>query len=679
MQRIRAKFFWYLVIVFLAGCMTRPMEKPAEIDLGQPGDRLFLTAEQFLSQNKAAEALAGYAQYLAEFPQGRHADNALRRMGSIYEAQGQPDTALAFYQRLLNEFADSPHGDEVNLAVIDLLARQNRWAEALAPAMQLASETRNDSVRLEAWRRLVELHTALGDSANAALFEYRLYRATSGKEKADWADRLKSDIPKLKSAEIEQIWDQIDEEPFRGDLMYQFATAQAMAENYGDATDILAAFLNAYPQHPESANARALYTELLKRLEFEPLTVGCLLPLSGSYELYGQRALNGIELALSAMQSGPAPLPIKLLIKDTASEDSRAVQAVRELTQAGAGVILGPMVTAQAAAQEAQRLQIPMITFTQKADITRGDYIFRHFITPQSQVQTLVHHFINTLGLRHFAIMHPNDPYGKTLRAIFWDEVIRQGGRVVGVEAYEDNETDFTLTFKKLTGTYYAVPPDLAERPSVQATRHPNQPPGSDMPAPFFDPLTRLSGLYHQTPAQARSNASSSGRSEKNEAQVDIDFQVLFIPDAPKKAGLIIPQVAYNDINGVYLAGTNLWHSPQLIEMCGDYLGEAVLVDGFFKESRSETVQRFVQRYRDTYNADPGTIEAFAFDSARLIFKLMAGPDLRMRHELRNLLLQSSLPDGVTGSLSFDQNGEAIKHLFLLGVKGNQFIEIPRR
>ncbi len=580
---------------------------------------------------------------------------------------------------MLNEFGSSPHADEVRLRVIDLLARQNRPTEALEHAIQMDAAQPTDPIRLQVWQRLAELYAAVGDAANSALFQYRLFQTTEGNEKEQWAVRLKETIPRLKGAEVEQIWDHIEEEPFRADLMYQFAMAQVMAENYGDAADILIAFLKAYPQHSESSNARELVAGLLQRLQFAPLTVGCLLPLSGSYELYGQRALNGIELALNAMQSGPAPLPIKLLIKDTASEDSRAIEAVQELVEAKAGIILGPMVTAPAAAREAQRLQIPMITFTQKTDIASGDYVFRHFITPQSQVQALVHYFVNAMGLHNFAIMHPNDQYGKTFRAMFWEEVVRQGGRVVGVEGYESNETDFTLAFKKIKGTHHPVPADLALRSSVQAIRHPNQPPGSDVPAPFFDPVTRLSGLYHQTPAKARSKASDSARSDRYDDEVNVDFEVLFIPDAPQKAGLIIPQVAYNDIQGVYLAGTNLWHSTQLIDMCRDYLNHAVLVDGFFKESQSETVQRFVQLYRDTYNSDPGSIEAFAFDSARLVFTLMANPDIRMRHDLRNLLLQSSLTEGVTGPLSFDQNGEAIKHLYLLGVKGGQFVEIPYR
>ena len=101
--------------------------------------------------------------------------------------------------------------------------------------------------------------------------------------------------------------------------------------------------------------------------------------------------LNGIALAVSLLQSGETALPVRLIIKDTASDEAQAVQAVRELADDGVAAIIGPIIAAPGAAREAQRLQMPMVTITQKSDVTEtGNYIFRHFITPQNQVRTLV-------------------------------------------------------------------------------------------------------------------------------------------------------------------------------------------------------------------------------------------------------------------------------------------------
>jgi branched-chain amino acid transport system substrate-binding protein len=158
-----------------------------------------------------------------------------------------------------------------------------------------------------------------------------------------------------------------------------------------------------------------------------------------------------------------------------------------------------------------------------------------------------------------------------------------------------------------------------------------------------------------------------------------VDFDVLFIPDAPKAAALILPQLAYHDIRDIYLAGTNLWHSSQLIELAKDYAQNAVMVDGFFKESSAPLVQRFVQAYQQIYGSEPGLMEAFAFDTAALMIRLMSQQTRPLRHVLRNSMQQAFEVEGVTGPLAFSQDGEAVKSLSLLRVKGDRFFEIPRQ
>jgi len=424
----------------------------------------------------------------------------------------------------------------------------------------------------------------------------------------------------------------------RSHLIYRYATVLAARKNYYGALKALNGFQKAYPNHIFAKDAAHIISTLEERLSFASHTIGCLLPLSGSHRLYGQRALNGIELALGLLQSARQSSPIRLVIKDTASNDGHAVEGVRALAEARVGAIIGPIATAPAAANEAQKLHIPMVTFTQKSDITEiGDFIFRHFITPQNQTSALVKYFTNNVGLRDFAILHPKDAYGQTFMAQFGQEVVRQGGRVVRVESYDTQQTDFSAIIRRLMG------------------RH------------FRDPhRDRLKG-----PRRGR-------RHRQKVRSATIDFDVLFIPDAPKTAGLILPQLTYHDIGNVYLAGTNLWHSEKLIAMARKYAQNAVIAEGFFSKSSDPRVQRFVRAYQDLYGKEPGLIEAFAFDTAWLIFKAVSISDIHHRHVLRDALLKQFEPDGVTGPTAFAANGDAIKNLRLLKIKGRQFIEIPK-
>jgi ABC-type branched-subunit amino acid transport system substrate-binding protein len=396
--------------------------------------------------------------------------------------------------------------------------------------------------------------------------------------------------------------------------------------------------------------------------------------------------LNGVELALSQISYGETAPAIKIVVMDTASQNFRAVKGVKKLAAARVAAIIGPIVTSSAAAQEAQRLGIPMVTFTQKPDIaTIGDCIFRHFITPQTQVDTLSDYLFEDLGLRHFAIMYPRETYGQTFMELFWDALIRRQATLTGVEAYDPQLTDFADTIKKLVGTYYPIPKDLRNPPLIWVADSPyldhRMETTGVLEEIFPDPLIRLSGLYGQDSVRHGSKGSDAGTraGEDEQLQPRVDFDALFIPDAPNKVGLILPQLAFYDVKDIYLVGTNLWHSEQLIEMTKEFAQNALMVDGFFKDSQSTTVQAFVQDYKALYRKDPGVIEAFAYDTAHVIFSLLNRPDLRSLTDMRFALQQSLTLQGATGPLYFADTGEAIKRLSLLRIKDGRFFEIDRQ
>jgi ABC-type branched-subunit amino acid transport system substrate-binding protein len=676
-----------LLPLMLAACVSQSKGPGVSTlpEISEPGDSLFEEARQAYQQGSQEVALGQLSTYLARYSRGRHAQEALFLMADVYRRQEQYDAAQAFLERLLTEFPEGPYAEQARLVLIDLMMAAGRREEAVSIATQLLKGPISGEPRISLLQRMYRIYNENGEHGKAGYCAYSLYRTVPESEKVQWAERFIESTTVMSREDIDAIWDHVDDHEMRSYLIYRFAMLHVIQEKYDTALEMFTLFQQQYPQHPYSAEATALIETLIPHLTFEPYTVGCLLPLSGPYALYGQRALNGIELSLGLVQQGEQALPIKLVVKDTASEDARTVRAVRELAEAGVAAIIGPIISAPAAAQEAQRLQIPMVAITQKAGVTlAGNYIFRHFITPRNQVQTLVDFFVNNIGLNEFAVLYPQDMYGKTFLNEFWDEIIRQGGHVVGAEFYKADQTDFAVPIKKLVGAFYDKPTDLDAQPVVHREDDPyfrkasaafgGEGPLEDL---LPDPVARLTGLFFQSPDQDRVKGPSIGRIQQDDT-IDpiIDFDVLFIPDAPKASGLIIPQLAYYDIRDVYLAGTNLWHSPQLIEMSKDYLQKAVLVDGFFKDSTSEVVRRFVDNYIRVYGQDPGIIEAFAFDIARLFVDLLSQSQIRMRHQLRDALVNTFHADGVTGPIAFDENREPIKRLTLLRVEGGRFTEI---
>jgi ABC-type branched-subunit amino acid transport system substrate-binding protein len=158
-----------------------------------------------------------------------------------------------------------------------------------------------------------------------------------------------------------------------------------------------------------------------------------------------------------------------------------------------------------------------------------------------------------------------------------------------------------------------------------------------------------------------------------------IDFDAVFIPDSHERVALIASQLAFHDVVGVRLLGTNLWNSPQLIEIAGKYVHGALFPSGFFPGSGYIGVDSFVDQYKANFGQQPGLLAATGYDTIRMVKGILRGEgrDIRTREGLRSALAENSNFDGVTGSMVFDDNRRAKRDLLLLTVSGKYFLPMP--
>lgn len=557
----------------------------------------------------------------------------------------------------MSDYPSSPFVQDARVEELLTYYQEGRYAEMI----QLAPETMQ---HLDSNLQIFKVYALIGDAYMAmespidALDYYSRARdyATAFEQTAI-AEKLKEAIARLSTEDVAILVNHPDPSLPMDFLLYQLGLNYALAEKYDDALKILAEFLNRYPDNENRILVESLIDEIKKNAIFNRNTIGVLLPLSGSYQTFGYRALKGIELAVvqfSAISGNP---PINISVKDTGADPDKTKTAVAELYQEQVSAILGPIVTAEVAAREAQKLGIPIITLTQKDNIPEiGDKVFRNFITPKMQVQAIASFTIDVLGLDRFAILYPDETYGVTFMNLFWDELLELGGQVVGVESYNPKQTDFTDSIRKLVGLYYPIPEDLKPQPESEKTLESDD-------------------ASQKTDDQARQDNADKAQKEE-EPQSIVDFDAIFIPDSPGKAGLIVPQLAYYDIKDVYLLGTNLWHSDSLIKIADQYVQGAVMPDGFFAQSASPTVQKFVTDFEAAYQESPDFIEAVVFDSALILFQAVSRPHIRYRNDIRDELLSMEGFPGVTGYTRFDENGEAQKKLHLLRIKGKGFVEL---
>jgi branched-chain amino acid transport system substrate-binding protein len=654
-------FLLMTTALFLGACAIKPV--PEKVG---PEQQLFSQAEKMLQEKSYEKALAQFREYHERFPDAPLADAALMKMGSIHTILGDFEQARNIYQRLIDEYPGSNFVPDAWFEILVTYYNQGEYGNVIEQAPHFLKQKPSRAHILRTYVLLGDTYKAMSSPKDAINYYIMALRKAKDMEKDSIVKKLKDAVWELGPEDIATLFNQVEDDVLKGYLMFQLGLNYAEEERYDEALKVLTAFTEKFPGHENMQLAKSLIESINKKSVYSRYTIGCLLPLSGPYETYGKGALKGIQLAFNQFNNRNPQPSVKIIVKDTASDSDKAAVAVKELFEENVAAIIGPVVTAGSAAREAQNYGIPIITLTQKDNIPEiGEYVFRNFITPGMQVKVLVSYAVEELGLKSFAILYPDEKYGKTFMNLFWDEVIAHDGKVVGAESYKPDGTDFADPIKKLVGLYYEVPEELK---NIDATANENK---TDKTTTENIVETLLSPLDEQS--------ESLDLKENEGPEAVVDFDAIFIPDAPKKSGLIIPQLAFYDVKDTYLFGTNLWHSDTLIDMTFKHAQGAIMPDGFFAESRSKNVKQFVDSYNEIFHQKPGFIEAAAYDTALILFQMVSRPDIRFRSVLKNELKRLQGFQGVTGLTSFDNNGDAIKNLYLLQIRGQRFVELERR
>lgn len=472
-----------------------------------------------------------------------------------------------------------------------------------------------------------------------------------------------------------------------GSILLRLATVAEKAGNYSIAKAYLYRFLSDFPQHPRREEAHNLLAKIYRRADTGRL--GVVLPLSGEYSIYGDRVLQGVMMAVEE-ENRIRENKILLCIRDSAGDPNTAAEAVRELVEdERVMAIVGPVLsqTTLKAAPVAQLLSCPLITPSagvEKIPQT-GSYIFRNILTPVHQAHTLAEFAVNQMCINEFAVLYPNNQYGKELKDIFSQRVHDLGGKILFSDSYGVDDTDFK---EQVLGISEHEPqaifiPDFYDKvvmiaPQLVFYAREEVAEGDD----DFDilgeqdELSLLGDEPIRLPRRYRQHNANSG-----EVNGETDEKAIEPPLRPFSwdpntslfpGGERIQAPAELSIQ---LLGTNGWYSDKLIPLGGKYVEGAVFTSGFFLDSPSLDIQRFVRDFSERFGEKPNLLASQAYDAARMILAAVKR-GAKTHKEIRNDL--ASLHDfpGVTGKTGMDESGESTKEIYLLGVKKRKLIQL---
>ncbi len=205
-----------------------------------------------------------------------------------------------------------------------------------------------------------------------------------------------------------------------------------------------------------------MQSNLSKAINLNTRRIGVILPLSSTntkVASLAHEALNGLRMALRASEiTIKKPLDTwELVIRDSHLNQEKTKSAIRELVEKeGVIAVIGPLArkTSEAAAKEAERLHIPLISLSLTADIPEfGDYVFRNNQSWKKEVQELLDYAVSELQACRFLILYAKTREGRQKMRHFWDAALHKGCKVVATEGFKnDGQKSLVNEFDTFTG-----------------------------------------------------------------------------------------------------------------------------------------------------------------------------------------------------------------------------------
>jgi len=601
------------VLICAASCVT--ITGPRDISTSAPTAEMsqaFSKAEQDFKSGSYTQALKQYLAYINTYERNSLTDNALVRAGDIYLASGDLNSATNLYLKAVGDYVNSDSYDEARYKLGYTYFKSGKYTDAAEILKPLAAKPSAGADKTTTYMLLAKSYLMTGDYYSSISWFTKAGDSTSDAAiKSDAKTNVKYIVEKYLS-EDELAW---ISDGLVGKDAGSYA-AFALAQIYIDRGEIDAAheqllkIVRNQPDHEYYYKAQGMLKETAGTGVSGAITVGVILPLSGRNSSFGIMARDGMKLAAGDMGFTDGPR-VKLVIKDCGDNAGSATYAVTDLARDNdIMVIVGPMAkeSAIAAAKEAQERQIPIITLTRTQDIAGiGDYVFRNFLTNPDEIRGLVRYVVQGRGLTRFAVLYPDDAYGREMKELFSKEAGYYGARVVAETSYAGETADFRATMRELMGA---------------------------------------AGADRSKPA----------------------FEALFIPDYYSMVGMIVPYVSYYNLKNVTLIGTDAWNDPGLLAIGGDALVGAYFPDAFCPNSDRPEVKRFVDDFKTAFGRAPGVLEAYGYDTIKIIQYLVKTQGIRNRDDMRLSLLSVRDWEGVTGSTTIDRTGESTKEPFILTV-----------
>ena len=344
----------------------------------------------------------------------------------------------------------------------------------------------------------------------------------------------------------------------------------------------------------------------------ETIKIGVFEPASGDNGAGGKQEVIGIEYANSlvpTVEIGGVTYDVELVIVDNQSATDKAVSAAQELVDAGVSIVLGSYGSgvSMAGGEVFAAAEIPAIgcSCTNPGVTSLCDYYWRVCFLDPFQGTVMANFAMDEFGAKTaYVLSQLGDDYTTGLATYFAKAFEGMGGTVIN-EQFTEGTSDYTAYL---------------------------------------------------------TNAINGGA------------DVIFCPTSTTVAALLINQAASMNVELPLLAG-DTWESSVILE-AGKGTNLTICCSTFFDENDESSTQaaEFVQGFKAWLNANPdkmtnnggndivAAVSALGFDAYMTAIEAIKAADSAVGADIAAAMPGVTLT-GVTGSISFDEIGDANKDM----------------
>ena len=146
----------------------------------------------------------------------------------------------------------------------------------------------------------------------------------------------------------------------------------------------------------------------------------------------------------------------------------------------------------------------------------------------------------------------------------------------------------------------------------------------------------------------------------------DLNADVIFIPGYYQQAGLIIKQARDLEID-VPILGADGFDSPDLIGLAGaENLNNVFFTNHYSSLDQDPTVQGFISAFKEKYGREPDAFNALGYDEAKFLCDALSRCESLDSVSLQKALSETKDFKAVTGTLSVDENHDAVKEIVVI-------------